>query len=416
MLYACPNVQTAHRVVPLNVGVPCFMRAPGEAPGAFALESALDELAAALALDPLELRRRNHADTDPESGRPWSSKSLRECYAQGAERFGWAARPLEPRTLRDGHQLLGWGMASATYPVNSFPGATASATLQPDGSAVVRSATHDLGTGAATIFTQVAADELGLPPERVRFELGDSDLPTAPITGGSATTGTVGPAVAAAAAAAREQAIALALEDEDSPIHGYTAQDVAVEHGRLFLRHDPTRGESYADIIARHGGQAITTSAENQPNPDAQRFAMHTFGAHFVEVAIDEDLGMVRVRRVVSAMGAGRILNPKTARSQIVGGVIGGIGMALLEQSQLHPTLGKLLSPNLSGYLLPVHADVPDIETLFVDEHDPHVNSLGAKGIGEVGIVGVAAAIANAVYHATGKRIRDLPITPDKLI
>jgi xanthine dehydrogenase YagR molybdenum-binding subunit len=416
MLYACPNLATSQRLVRTSLGVPGMMRAPGEATGAFALESALDELAYELGIDPIELRIKNHAEVDPESGRPWSSKSLLACYRVGAERFGWARRSPEPGSMRDGPWLVGWGMASATYPAGLRIPAVVRARIEPDGRAVVQCATHDLGTGAATIFTQIAAEALGLPPQLVRFELGDSDLPFSFAAGGSSTTGSAGPSVYKAARAVRDRVLALALDDEASPIHGYTLDDLTVEQGRAVLTHDPSLGEAYAQIIARHGGQPIEVTESDQPGDELQRYAMHTFGAHFAEVRVDADFGIVRVGRVVTAVGAGRIINPKTARSQLVGGVIMGIGMALLEETAIHPALGTTISPNLSGYLVPVHADVPPIDAVFVEEHDPHVNPLGAKGIGEVSTVGVAAAIANAVHHATGVRVRDLPITAEKLV
>jgi xanthine dehydrogenase YagR molybdenum-binding subunit len=416
MLYACPNVATSQRLVRTSLGVPGMMRAPGEASGAFALESALDELAYELGIDPIELRARNHAEVDPESGRPWSSKSLLECYRVGAERFGWARRSPEPRSMRDGRWLVGWGMASAMYPAGVRIPAVVRARIEPDGRAVVQCATHDLGTGASTIFTQIAAQALGLPPELVRFELGDSDLPFSFAAGGSSTTSSAGPSVHKAASAVRDRVLALALDDEASPIHGYTAADLTVEQGRAFLAHDPSRGETYAQILGRHGDPAIEVTESDQPGEELQRYAMHSFGAHFAEVRVDPDFGIVRVGRVVTAVGAGRIINPKTARSQLIGGVIMGIGMALLEETALHPSLGKMISPNLSGYLVPVHADVPPIDAVFVDEEDPYVNPLGAKGIGEVSTVGVAAAIANAVYHATRVRVRNLPITAEKML
>ena len=416
MLYACPNVATSQRLVQASLGVPGMMRAPGEATGAFALESALDELAYELGIDPVELRVKNHADVDPESGRPWSSKSLLECYRVGGARFGWVRRSPEPRSMRDGRWLVGWGMASATYPAGLRIPAVVRAQIEPDGRAVVQTAAHDLGTGAYTILTQVAAEALDLPPEHVRLKLADSDFPFAFAAGGSTTTGSAGPSVHKAASAVRDRVLALALDDEASPIHGYTLDDLTVERGRAFLTHDPSRGETYAQILARHGGQPVEVTESDRPGDELQRYAMHSFGAHFAEVRVDPDFGTVRVGRFVTAVGAGRIINPKTARSQLVGGVIMGIGMALLEETAIHPALGKTISPNLSGYLVPVHADVPPIDAVFVEEHDPYVNPLGAKGVGEISTVGVAAAIANAVHHATGVRVRDLPITAEKLL
>jgi xanthine dehydrogenase YagR molybdenum-binding subunit len=415
MMYACPNVKTDYILGRINAGTPTTMRAPGEAPGMFALESAMDELAYTLELDPIELRLRNHADVDPRTGHSWSSKSLKECYQLGAERFGWERRNPLTGSMRDGNYLLGWGMASTTYPVNSMP-ASAKVKIFASGQALVQSGTQDLGTGTYTVMTQVAAEALGMPYKRVRFELGDTNLPKAPITGGSMTVNSVAPAVHKAAMAARDQAVQMAIQDPCSPLYKSTEQDIAVECGRLFLKQEPSKGEAYTDILRRHGLESIEADNQIEVGDKKKQYAMHSFGAHFTAVRIDPMLGEIRVTRMLGVYGAGRILNPKTARSQMIGGMIGGIGMALMEKTVIDPNQGRIVNANFSDYLIPVHADVPDIEVVFVDEHDPHVNFLGTKGIGELSIVGVAAAITNAVYHATGRRIRELPITPDKLL
>ena len=415
MLYACPNVETKVSLVPMDLGIPFAMRGPGEAPGMFALESGLDELAEKLGLDPIELRLRNFAEVDPESGHPWSSNGLRECYAQGANRFGWARRNPEPRSMRDGRWLVGYGMATASYPTVGFP-AQAKATIRADGSAVVQSATADLGTGQYTVMTQVASEALGVSPDRVTFELGDTRQPFAFVAGGSSGVRSVGPAVKMAAEAARTKVAELASGDEESPLGGYDVELIGAEDGELFVRHDPSRRETYAAVLGRHGLDEVTGEGgvEMAMNPGGRR--VNAFGAQFVEVRVDPDFGLVRVTRALGAFDIGRVLNQKTARSQAIGGIVFGIGMALLEHTVIHPTLGTVVSPDLAGYLLPVHADVPALDAFFVEVEDPHVNSLGAKGVGEVGITGVAAAIANAVYHATGRRIRELPITPEALL
>jgi xanthine dehydrogenase YagR molybdenum-binding subunit len=415
ILYACPNVKTKLGLVQLDLGVPTSMRAPGEATGSFALESALDELACELGMDPIELRLRNYAETDPESGKPWSSKALRACYAQAAERFGWARRNPEPRSMRDGRWLVGWGMATASYPTVGFP-AEATATIRADGRAVVRSGTADLGTGQYTVMTQVASDALGLPPERVAFELGDTNLPFAFVAGGSSGVRSVGPAVRKAAEAARAKVLELAASDEDSPLAGYGPDAIGAEGSEFFLKHAPAQRESYAAILARHGLDEVTGEGSVGMVGMPNEHRVNAFGAQFVEVRVDPDLGVVRVTRALGAFDIGTVLNPKTARSQAIGGIVFGIGMALLERTAIHPQFGKVVSPNLSGYLVPVHADVPAVDAFFVHVEDPYVNSLGAKGAGELGITGVAAAIANAVYHATGKRIRNLPINLDMLL
>ncbi len=383
-LHSCPNVYTRHRIAPMNVHTPTYMRAPGEASGVFALECAIDELAVALDIDPVELRLRNEPQQDEFKKLPFSSRSTRECYRVAAERFGWSRRNPKPRSMRDGRWLVGWGMASATYPMNYAP-ASAKARLLPDGTAEVMSAASDMGPGTWTSMTQVAAEMLGLPIERVKFMLGDTRLPRAPVHGGSLTMASVGSAVQAACRKAREDALARG------------------------------GGNDISDAMRRIG-QPVEATADVKPGDEGQRFSMHAFGAVFVEVAVDPDLGETRVRRIVGAYGAGRIVNPKTARSQSIGGMIGGIGMALMEHSVVDARNGRVTNANLAEYPLPVHADCPPtMDVIFVDEHDPHVNPLGVKGVGEIAMVGVAPAIANAIFHATGKRVRELPITPDKL-
>jgi xanthine dehydrogenase YagR molybdenum-binding subunit len=384
-LYSCANVYTRYRIVPMNVHTPTFMRAPGEASGNFALESAIDELAVALNIDPVELRLRNEPQQDEFRKLPFSSRSMRECYRVAAERFGWSRRSPQVRSIRDGRWLIGWGMATATYPMNYAP-ASATARLLPDGTAEVTSAASDMGPGTWTSMTQVAAEALGLPIERVKFILGDTRLPRAPVHGGSMTMASVGSAVQAVCRSARQDALARAGGD-----------DLADAMGRL--------------------GQAVEASADVKPGDAAQRFSMHAFGAVFVEVAVDPDLGETRVRRIVGAYGAGRIVNPKTTRSQCIGGMIGGIGMALMEHSVVDARNGRVPNANFAEYAVPVHADAPPVmDVIFVGEDDPHVNPLGVKGVGEIAMVGVAPAITNAIFHATGKRIRALPVTPDKLL
>jgi xanthine dehydrogenase YagR molybdenum-binding subunit len=384
-LHSCPNVYTRHRIARMNVHTPTYMRAPGEVSGIFALESAMDELAVALDIDPVQLRLRNEPELDEFKKLPFSSRSTKECYRVAAERFGWSRRTLEPRSMRDGRWLIGWGMASVTYPMYYAP-ASAMARLLLDGTAEVMSAASDMGPGTWTSMTQVAAETLGLPIERVKFVLGDTRLPKAPVHGGSMTMASVGSAVQAACRKAREDALARG-----------GANDLADAMRRL--------------------GQPVEASADVKPSDESQRFSMHAFGAVFAEVAVDPDLGETRVRRIVGAYGAGRIVNPKTARSQCIGGMIGGIGMALMEHSIVDARNGRVPNANLAEYAVPVHADAPPImDVTFVEEHDPHVNPLGVKGVAELAMVGVAPAIANAIFHATGKRVRELPITPDRLL
>jgi xanthine dehydrogenase YagR molybdenum-binding subunit len=310
--------------------------------------------------------------------------------------------------------LVGWGMASAAYPVYRMP-AEAAATLQPDGTVVVGTASHDLGTGTYTVMAQIAADALGLPAARVRVELGDTDLPPAPVSGGSITVGTVGPAVQAAARRLRDEMVALALHHADSPMKGARAGDIEAVEGALVLR--GTRRRLGFDAIARlHGATPLRVTARSEPGEAAARYAMHAFGAVFAEVEVDAALGTVRVTRVVGAYAGGTVINPATARSQLAGGIVWGIGMALHEKTEIDWRHGRAVNASLADYHVPVNADIGEIDVILVDEHDPHVNPLGAKGLGEIGIVGVAAAVANAVCHATGRRIRALPITPDRLV
>lgn len=415
MMYGAPNEETTHRLARMNLGTPTFMRAPGEASGSFALESSMDELAHELGIDPLQLRLQNYTERDPGKDLPFSSKSLRQCYERGAERFGWSRRNPQPRSMKEGDKLVGWGMATATYPTNRSKGA-ASATIHADGTVVVRSSTQDLGTGTYTVMTQVAADALGLPVERVRFELGDSRLPEAPVSGGSTTVASVAPAVQAAARALKLKLVGIAVADEGSPLHGALADEVEMDGGMLFLRSDPSKGESMTDIVVRHGGAPVEAQADADPGDASKKYSMHAFGAVFVEVHVDEALGTVRVPRVVGVYGVGKLMNAKTGHSQLMGGIVGGIGMALFEETVFDLRDGRAVNGNLAEYHVPVNADIGSIEVEVVDEDDPHVNPLGAKGIGEIGITGVAAAVANAVFHATGKRVRDLPITLDKLL
>jgi xanthine dehydrogenase YagR molybdenum-binding subunit len=415
MLYESPNIETDHQLVRMNVGSPTFMRAPGESTGSFALESAMDELAAALGMDPVELRLKNYAEQDPESGKAWSSKSLRECYRVGAERFGWSKRSPKPRSMNDGRWLIGYGMATATYPARQ-QAASCLARILPDGRALVRAGSQEIGCGTYTIMAQVAADALGLSVDRVRFELGDTDLPPTPASVGSATASSTGPAVNAAAMAARQKLVQMAIADTGSPLHGAREDDVRTAEGRLSLASDSSKSETFEALIARNGGQPVEARVDLRPTPDQQQYSMHSFGAVFSEVRVDRDLGLIRVPRVVAAYGGGKILNVKTATSQMIGGIVWGISQALLEETHIDARSGRYVNADLAEYHVPVNADIGRIDVTFVDEKDEHVNPIGVKGVGEIPIVGVAASVANAVYHATGKRIRDLPITLDKLL
>lgn len=413
-LYACPNVVATQRLVQLNVGTPTFQRAPGEATGTFAIETAMDELAYALAMDPVELRLVNDAETDPASGKPWSSKRLRECYHAAAERFGWSRRRAAPGSMRDGRWLVGWGVATATYPAHRSP-ASAVARLFPDGTALVQSGSQDIGTGTYTVMTQVAADALGLPVGKVRFELGDSSLPHAPVSGGSMTAASVAPAVQDACLALRRKVLALASAGSASKIAGVPAERLAVSDGFVLVADDSSRREAIAAIVARHG-EPVEARGEAAPGAEEKRYESRSWGAVFAEVRVDPSLGIVRVPRVVATYSVGRLLNAKTARSQLQGGIVWGVSMALFEESLLDPRWGRFVNGNLADYHVPVNADIGVIDVTFVDENDVNFNPVGVRGIGEIGITGVAGALSNAVFHATGRRVRDLPITLDKLL
>jgi xanthine dehydrogenase YagR molybdenum-binding subunit len=414
-LYRCDNVTFDHRVVRLDVATPLDMRAPGAAWGLFALESAMDELAVALRMDPIELRLKNYTDRDQNDDLPFSSKELRACYRQAAEAFGWARRHPEPRSMRDGHALIGWGMATGIWEASQTE-AAAKAVLSADARLAVSSATVDIGTGTYTIMTQLAADLLGLPIERVTFTLGDSSLSKAPVEGGSLTASSVGSAVKAACDKVKRKAFKLARRLDGSPLAHARFADVVFADGAICLARDRSRALPLVEIFRSGRVSVIEEEGTAGPRAKQDKFARFAHSAICAEVSVDEDLGVVRVTRIVSAVAAGRMLNPKTARSQVLGAIVGGIGMALEEESVVDHALGRIVNHNLAEYHVAVNADVPDIDVIFVEERDAIVNPLGVKGIGEIGIVGVAAAIANAVHHATGIRIRRLPITLDKLL
>jgi len=415
--YACPNVDTRDLQARLNIPVPTFMRAPGESQGNFALESALDELAYALGMDPVELRLRNYAEDNQRFGLPWSSNALRACYEQGAERFGWWSRDPRPGSMRDPDGwLVGYGMAGVSFFWLQLP-CQARATVRRDGTALVRSAATDIGTGTYTVMTQLSAEFLGLGIDQVRFDLGDTDMPMAPTAGGSGLTAALGSAVRAACRNLIRALLDLVAGDDASPLRGCRLDEVTAAGGRIHRIGDPARGEEYAGILERHGLAELTADGDSAPPApqDAGMAPAGAFAARFAEVRVDPDLGRVRVARVVSAIDGGRILNEKTATSQIIGGTVGGIGMALLEETVTDPGTGRIANATFGDYLVPVNADAPDQEVIFVGEPD-RFNPIGVKGVGEVGLVGMAAAIANAVFHATGQRVRSLPITIDQLL
>jgi xanthine dehydrogenase YagR molybdenum-binding subunit len=414
MLYACPNVETTYRITRLDRSTPTYMRCPGEAETLFALESALDELAVALAIDPIELRLRNEPERDPERVRPWSSRSLAACYMRGAELFDWARRTPAPGSMRDGDVLIGLGAATATYPAYTLP-AAASVRIDAAGLATVRSAATDIGPGTYTALTQVAADTLGLPIDRVTIELGNSDFPRSPQQGGSTIMASVGSAVHAACLEVRKQAVALAAADPVSPLFGVEHDAVEARGGGLLLRDNPSRSDRYEALLARAGRDTFAAEVKNRSIAQRLSRSCHAFGAQFAEVHVDVALRTIRVPRLVGVFGVGRVVNPKLAHSQLMGGMIWGMSQALLEETTYDQRLNRIVNASLADYLMPVNADVQRIEVECLDEDDPYVNPLGVKGVGEIGMAGVAPAIANAVYHATGIRVRELPITIEKV-
>ena len=415
-LYRCDNVRFDYKLLKLDLFTPLDMRAPGAAHGVHAIEVAIDELSYQVGIDPLALRLKNYAEHDANADKPFSSKALRACFSEGAARFGWDARPAAARATRDGDQWIGWGLACGTWDASQMYG-NASAVLKADGGLVVASATSDIGTGTYTAMSMIAAAAMGLPLERVTFLLGDSTLPAAPLEGGSWTVASVGPAVRAACEKLKKSLFKIACGLPDSPFAKVKYEEVLFSGGALRLAADESVALGLARLVQASGQSELREKSTSLPNLLKQRkFTRATHSAVFVEVRVDEELGTVRVTRVVSAVAAGRIVSLKTARSQISGGVVWGISQALHEETLCDHRLGRFVNTNLAEYHVAVNADVPEIDVIFVEEDDTVVNPLGAKGVGEIGIVGVAAAVCNAIYHATGRRVRSLPMTPDKVM
>ncbi|TXL85572.1 xanthine dehydrogenase family protein molybdopterin-binding subunit [Streptomyces sp. IB2014 016-6] len=415
MLYSTPNVHQAYRTVPLDVNTPLYMRGPGYATASFVIESAMDELAHKLGIDPIELRRRNEPSQDESKNLPFSTRRLRECYTTGARTFGWDQRSTEPRSRREGDWLIGMGMAAGVYDTARMP-AQAHVRLDADGTALVDAAASDMGPGTYTSQTQVAADALGLTMRTVTFRLGDSLFPPTPPHGGSMTMASVGSAVLDGCDQVRRQAIKLAVDDRRSPLYGVKPEDVVVRGGRLHVDGNPARGETYKSLLSRNNRTHLEAEGSFAGPPATERHSFYAYNATFAEVAVDATLGLVRVRRMLGVYDAGRIISPKLAESQAIGGITGGIGTALLEHTVTDHRDGRIVNANLADYLVPVNADVPDIKAIYLDGEDREAGPLGVKGLGEVVHVGVAPAIANAVFNATGRRVRQLPITAEALL
>jgi xanthine dehydrogenase YagR molybdenum-binding subunit len=435
VMYATPNFSSRQNVVRVNTVRPGALRAPGENPSAFGIESAIDELAYEVDLDPLEIRLRNYAEQDPHAKKPWSTRQLREAFAAGAAAFGWEKRDPKPRAMRAGRQLIGYGVAAGTYPVRRTPG-EALVRILADGTVEVASSSIDMGTGTYTILAQVAAEAIGVPIGCVQVKLGDSLLPPAPVAGGSQLANLMAGAVHKAALAARDELIGLAINDPASPFRERQANTLRIADGRIALPREEGAGIPIAELMRRIGRQKVEVLRDTLPetarsaeerfknyatiagmlSPSEGDYSRHSWCAHFIEVRVDEDFGTVRVARVVSALDCGRLYNPKLVESQWKGGIVMGIGQALLEEGVVDPRDGRMMNSNLADYLIATNADIPEIQVISVGIPDPHASVLGGKGVGELSIVGVAPAIANAVFHATGKRIRELPITLEKLL
>jgi xanthine dehydrogenase YagR molybdenum-binding subunit len=448
MLYSSPNVDVSHSLVRLNRGTPCPMRAPGEAPGTFALEVAMDELAYKLNMDPIQLRLVNYTDIEPQKNLPFSSKHLKECYQQGADAIGWSTRNPVPNSMREGKFLVGYGMATATYPANRGK-SSAKGILFPDGHAEFECSTQDIGTGTYTVMTQLAADTLNLPVEMVKMKLGDSKFPQGANSGGSQVTASVGPVIRAAALGLIQKAARIAVANSNSPLFQQAPETLVLQNGQLIAPGKENKGETLAAILKRSGLNRLESQAsvnvstrqtqeanpssggseeedakeESKHNPavtedeavDRKKNSFHSFGAHFVKVLVDPELGKVYVDKIVGVMDVGTVMNMKLAKNQIMGGQIFGIGMALMEATEYDPNRGRIVTRDLANYLVPVHADMPEFDIRFINAPDTLISPVGARGVGEIGITGVTAAIVNAVYHATGKRVRDLPIRTEKL-
>lgn len=415
-LYPANNTLFEYKVVPLSIHTPLDMRAPGGCTAFHAIECTMDELAYKLQIDPLELRLRNYSETDPSTGKPFTSKALRQCYTQAAERFGWHKRQPVPGTTNRGNKLVGWGMATGMWDAYQFP-ARVEAIITPQGKLVVNNATTDIGTGTLTVMTQIAAEALGLPIEDVTFGYGDSKKPFSMFQGGSAGTASTGAAIVITIDALKKKLLKKANTIPNSPLQKASIEDVVFGNGSISLKNDPSVSLTFQQIVAANKGKAIKTTKMGRPHAlKLRKYSKATHSACFAEVEIDIDLKTITVTRVVTAIAAGRIINPVTARSQITGSVVWGISKALYEESMMDEQLGKYMNPNLAEYHIPVHADINQIDVIFADEPDDLINELGVKGVGEIGLVAVPAAIANAVFHATGRRINKLPIHFNELL
>ena len=415
ILYQSAANRTSLSMVDMNLGIATFMRAPGESPGTAVLEIAMDELAEKLKIDPVQLRLINYAERDPSEDKPWSSKHLRECYTQAADRFGWNKRSTTPSSRLEGNEYIGVGMATATYPANRSA-AGAIVRVNPDGTAYAASGTQDLGTGMYTVLAQTAARFLGMQPTQVTVKCGDSALPKAPVSGGSQSTASVMPAVEDAAKQVKLKLTQLAINDAQSPLHGVSDSDIDLQGGKIVQKSNPSNGETLAALLTRNGNKPVEAQGSAEPGEEKTSMSSHSFGAVFAEVAVDKDTHMVKVRRVAATYDIGTLMNDKTGINQMHGGIVWSVGTALHEETHIDNTYGRAVNGNLGEYHIPINADIGTVDVTVLNIPDTKFNPLGARGIGEIGNTGTAAAIANAIYNATGKRVRSYPITPDKLM
>jgi xanthine dehydrogenase YagR molybdenum-binding subunit len=416
MMYAAPNVSTRYKILPLNVATPIWMRGPGEATGAFALESAMDEMAHVIDMDPIEFRLLNYTDSDPDKKLPWSTKYLKECYEEGKKRIGWKKRNAKPGSVRDGEWLVGYGMGTGTFGANRGS-ASVRASLDTDGNLVMQCAVTDIGPGTGTAMVQIASNITGIAPDKIIFQLGNSEFPKAGNQGGSSTVNSVGPAVQAVCNALKQQLINIAGKDgSNNAFSTAKPDDITIENGKLLFSGKSSSNVSISDLFKQNNVQKIEATEEAKPDDNRSKYSMYAFSMHFAEVHVHPFTGQVRVKKIVCCADAGTIVSPKTAESQMIGGATGGIGMALTEDAVMDHRFGRYVTKDFADYHVPVHADVPEIDVFFVNKPDLLADPVGSKGLGEIAIIGVAPAIANAIFNATGKRIRELPITPDKLI
>lgn len=416
-LYACPNVTTRYKIVPVNICTPIWMRGPGEATGCFALESAMDELAHQLKIDPLDFRVRNHADRDPENNQPWSSKYLKECYQLGADKIGWKDRKLEPRTQKEGDWLVGYGMGTGSFGANRAQ-TKIKAILAKEGRLLLQCSVNDMGPGTATMMTSVASETLGISPAMIKIQMGSTGLPPGPMQGGSNVTSTVGAGVYEICTALKEQLAALVNKDKSFVRQAKTqtllASDLNFSDAGLALKNKTSKKMTWSELFQQNQLEVLELTKESKG--EKKPYSMYSFSVHFVKLRVHPATGRVKIDHVVSCADAGTVISPKTAASQMLGGAVGGIGMALMEDMVIDHRFGRPINNNLADYHVPVNADIPEVDVLFVNKKDEHTNPLGSKGIGEIALIGMAPAIANAIFNATGKRLRSLPITPDKLI